>query len=74
MNHCSGISGATIKLDKHGDSEGNFSVLALRKESFNIQNFSCDFQIKPVGQFHQGDTLVRRENENFFFFVFKSID
>lgn len=53
------ISGATIKLDKNGDSEGNFSVLALKKEPLQNQNWSCNFQMKPVGQFQQGDNLVR---------------
>lgn len=53
------VSGATIKLDKFGDSEGNFSVLALKKEPFRDQNFSCDYQMLPVGQFlQQGETLV----------------
>jgi len=53
-----GVSGATIKLDKFGDSEGNFSVLALKKEPFIRDNFSCDYQMLPVGQFLQGETLV----------------
>lgn len=53
-----GVSGATIKLDQFGDSEGNFSVLALKQESFNISNFTCNYQMKPVGQFQQGETLV----------------
>lgn len=53
-----GVSGATIKFDKFGDSEGNFSVLALKKDPFRLNNFSCDFQMKPVGQFQQGETLV----------------
>lgn len=53
-----GVSGATIKFDKFGDSEGNFSVLALKKDPFRFNNFSCDFQMKPVGQFQQGETLV----------------
>lgn len=26
----SGVTGATIKIDSNGDSEGNFSVLALK--------------------------------------------
>ncbi|XP_076473176.1 receptor-type guanylate cyclase Gyc76C-like isoform X1 [Bombus vancouverensis nearcticus] len=51
------VSGATIKFDKFGDSEGNFSVLALKKDPFRFNNFSCDFQMKPVGQFQQGETL-----------------
>lgn len=53
-----GVSGAIIKLDQSGDSEGNFSVLALKKEPFNLSNFTCDYQMKPVGQFQQGETLV----------------
>ena len=52
------MSGATIKIDKFGDSEGNFSVLALKKDPFHINNFSCYYQMKPVGQFQQGETLV----------------
>ncbi|XP_012176072.1 receptor-type guanylate cyclase Gyc76C isoform X1 [Bombus terrestris] len=57
------VSGATIKFDKFGDSEGNFSVLALKKDPFHFNNFSCDFQMKPVGQFQQGETLVYRPSE-----------
>ncbi|XP_076675216.1 receptor-type guanylate cyclase Gyc76C isoform X3 [Andrena cerasifolii] len=53
------VSGATIKFDKFGDSEGNFSVLALKKDPFRLNNFSCDYQMKPVGQFQQGETLDR---------------
>ncbi|XP_029172413.1 receptor-type guanylate cyclase Gyc76C-like [Nylanderia fulva] len=53
------VSGATIKLDKYGDSEGNFSVLALKKNPFDRHNFSCDYQMLPVGQFlQQGENLV----------------
>ncbi|XP_077268386.1 receptor-type guanylate cyclase Gyc76C [Temnothorax americanus] len=52
------VSGATIKLDPSGDSEGNFSVLALKKEPFRVHNFSCDYQMMPVGQFQQADTLL----------------
>ncbi|OAD60806.1 Guanylate cyclase 32E [Eufriesea mexicana] len=57
------VSGATIKFDKFGDSEGNFSVLALKKDPFRFNNFSCDYQMKPVGQFQQGETLVYRSSE-----------
>ncbi|XP_076626441.1 receptor-type guanylate cyclase Gyc76C isoform X1 [Colletes latitarsis] len=57
------VSGATIKFDKNGDSEGNFSVLALKKDPFRLNNFSCDYQMKPVGQFQQGETLVYRPSE-----------
>ncbi|XP_076290712.1 receptor-type guanylate cyclase Gyc76C isoform X2 [Lasioglossum baleicum] len=58
------VSGATINFDKFGDSEGNFSVLALKKDPFRFENFSCDYQMKPVGQFQQGETLVYRPSES----------
>ncbi|XP_011308844.1 guanylate cyclase 32E isoform X2 [Fopius arisanus] len=58
------VSGQTIKLDKAGDSEGNFSVLALKKDHFTQVNLSCEFQMKPVGQFQQGETLVYRPSES----------
>lgn len=54
------VSGATIKLDEQGNSEGNFSVLALQKSPMQRDNFSCDYQMIPVGQFHQGETIVYR--------------
>uniref|UniRef100_A0ABD2W0E8 Guanylate cyclase n=1 Tax=Trichogramma kaykai TaxID=54128 RepID=A0ABD2W0E8_9HYME len=57
------ISGAMIKVDKNGDSEGNFSVLALKREPLQILNFSCDYQMKPVGQFQQGQVLAYRPAE-----------
>ncbi|KAG8237784.1 hypothetical protein J437_LFUL017335 [Ladona fulva] len=37
-------------MDGNGDSEGNFSVLALKKSA----NDFCPFALVPVGQFHQG--------------------
>lgn len=50
-----GITGATMKIDQNGDSEGNFSVLALTHVSPQYRNvkknFSCDFQMRPVAQF-----------------------
>lgn len=45
-----------MKLDQNGDSEGNFSVLAFRRISGNQNvrgNFSCSYQMRPVGQFFQ---------------------
>ncbi|XP_065155987.1 receptor-type guanylate cyclase Gyc76C-like isoform X3 [Atheta coriaria] len=54
------ITGATMKLDRNGDSEGNFSVLAFTRLS-NPQeyavnnNFTCLYQMRPVGQFQQGE-------------------
>ncbi|XP_046680074.1 receptor-type guanylate cyclase Gyc76C-like isoform X1 [Homalodisca vitripennis] len=55
------VTGATIKLDSNGDSEGNFSVVAVMKKDFSLQfgdhNFTCDYYMVPVGQFQQGDKL-----------------
>ncbi|KAF4520110.1 hypothetical protein B566_EDAN010266 [Ephemera danica] len=49
------ITGATIKLDKHGNSEGNFSVLALKPYNLTEHvNFSCSYHMLPVAQFQQG--------------------
>jgi len=57
-----GITGATMKLDDHGDSEGNFSVVALKPYDFEFQldegNFSCPFYMVSVAQFYHVDSLV----------------
>lgn len=49
-----------MKIDKNGDSEGNFSVLALveTRDSivYNNYNYRCNFQMRPVGQFFQLDS------------------
>lgn len=49
------ITGATIKLDLNGDSEGNFSVLALKPHPLVVKNFTCSYHMVPVGQFQQSD-------------------
>ncbi|KAL1497774.1 hypothetical protein ABEB36_008675 [Hypothenemus hampei] len=53
------ITGAVIKLDKNGDSEGNFSVLAYKETDLLYlgggNNFSCSFYMAPVGQFYQSE-------------------
>ncbi|CAG9761048.1 unnamed protein product [Ceutorhynchus assimilis] len=51
------ITGAVIKLDKNGDSEGNFSVLAYKEteEIHLYNNFTCTFHLAPVGQFYQSE-------------------
>jgi len=53
------ITGAVIKLDKNGDSEGNFSVLAYKESEQQYRggsnNFSCGFHVAPVGQFYQSE-------------------
>lgn len=53
-----GVTGATMKIDRNGDSEGNFSVLALVPTSDNIvyNNYRCNYQMRPVGQFFQLDS------------------
>lgn len=67
-----------MKLDKNGDSEGNFSVLAFRELDGVAKvrdNFSCKFQMRPVGQFFQSQSqsdpvsefikaLISHHNEN----------
>uniref|UniRef100_A0A1L8DJE6 Guanylate cyclase n=2 Tax=Nyssomyia neivai TaxID=330878 RepID=A0A1L8DJE6_9DIPT len=49
------ITGATIKIDGNGDSEGNFSVLALKPFHWSEENFSCDYHMMPVAYFQQGE-------------------
>lgn len=71
---CLGITGATIKIDLHGDSEGNFSVLSLKPSTVNIApgNFTCDLHLVPVAFFQQGinNTFPVSESSNFnFLFV-----
>ncbi|XP_017772272.1 PREDICTED: receptor-type guanylate cyclase Gyc76C-like isoform X2 [Nicrophorus vespilloides] len=60
------ITGATMRLDKNGDSEGNFSVLALTRHPSNtvIKNFTCAYQMRPVGQFQQGEFPDYQINPN----------
>lgn len=52
-----GITGARMQIDKDGNSEGNFTVLALRRSKDEVVsgNFTCPYQMKPVGQFYQGE-------------------
>uniref|UniRef100_A0A182PGB7 Guanylate cyclase n=1 Tax=Anopheles epiroticus TaxID=199890 RepID=A0A182PGB7_9DIPT len=63
------VAGATIKIDDYGDSEGNFSVLALKREYYEEANFSCEFQMRPVAHFqmrqpqHLNDTNQHRNDE-----------
>lgn len=58
-----GVTGSTIKIDPNGDSEGNFSVLALKPHNLFIrENFSCDFTMLPVAYFQEGDTFPVSES------------
>lgn len=61
----SGVTGSTIKIDKWGDSEGNFSVLALKKQDFTTDTFSCVHHMVPVGFFIQGEDLPVSELSSF---------
>jgi len=57
-----GITGATIKLDNNGDSEGNFSVVALILQNFTFHldegNFTCSYYMDTVAHFDLADSLV----------------
>ncbi|XP_053671608.1 receptor-type guanylate cyclase Gyc76C-like [Anopheles nili] len=63
------VAGATIKIDDYGDSEGNFSVLALKRDSYEEANFSCEYQMRPVAHFQMrqpqnlNDTNQHRNDE-----------
>ncbi|XP_022167854.1 receptor-type guanylate cyclase Gyc76C-like [Myzus persicae] len=60
------ITGATIKLDNNGDSEGNYSVVALKSHDFQYHlaegNFSCPYYMIPVAQFYHGELLEYKLN------------
>lgn len=57
-----GITGSSIKMDHNGDSEGNFSVAALKPYRYvystKMYNFTCDYFIRPVAGFQQGENPV----------------
>jgi guanylate cyclase, other len=54
-----GITGSTIRIDQFGDSEGNFSVLALKDNSFSAKdtNFSCERHMVVVATFQQNKNV-----------------
>lgn len=47
------ITGANMQLDQNGDSEGNFSVLALQPYNLTVKNFSCSHHMLAVGYFQK---------------------
>lgn len=50
------ITGATIKIDRNGDSEGNFSVLAYKPFKYSFRdNLTCNYHMVPVAYFQQGE-------------------
>lgn len=62
------VTGATIKIDKNGDSEGNFSVLALKEFNYTLPDkiSACTLYMVPVAYFHQGDDFPVSESPFFF--------
>lgn len=60
-----GVTGATIKIDEFGDSEGNFSVLAMKEWPLTGRNFTCHYHMVPVAIFIQGDELPVSELSSF---------
>lgn len=57
MKEYESITGAKISLDENGDSEGNYTLIAFKPNSFTrIMNlnhsFSCKHYMIPVGNFH----------------------
>ncbi|XP_059218039.1 receptor-type guanylate cyclase Gyc76C isoform X1 [Stomoxys calcitrans] len=52
------VTGATIKIDNNGDSEGNFSVLAYKPFRYSYRdNLLCNFHMVPVAHFQQGSDI-----------------
>lgn len=48
------ITGTTIKLDRNGDSEGNFSVYSFTRNLQKENSSECGYHLRFVGQFqHQ---------------------
>lgn len=60
------MTGSTIKIDHNGDSEGNFSVLALKPYKMTRENFSCDFYMVPVAHFQQAENFPVSESSLLF--------
>ncbi len=53
------ISGNYVRIDDNGDSEGNFTALALREHNYTYVSritgktkFSCGYYPVKVGEFH----------------------
>lgn len=66
LYHSSGVTGATIKIDRNGDSEGNFSVLAYKPFKYSYRdNLLCNFHMVPVAHFQQGSDIPVSESSLF---------
>lgn len=56
-----GVTGASIRIDDNGDSEGNYTVLAVKfnniSRAINVNKmgdkdkFHCHYEMMPVGRF-----------------------
>ena len=62
-----GVTGAGIRIDENGDSEGNYTVLAsifssewqkIQISKKSNQTFSCRYQMKPIGMFNNMTTVT----------------
>ena len=53
MGRYESISGSFIKIDKNGDSEGNFTAYALKNLKYQYKNgqFTCNRYPVQVGEF-----------------------
>lgn len=66
-----GITGSTIKIDEFGDSEGNFSVLAIQPHLSGEplrDNFSCNYLMTPVAHFQEGNDFPVSESAILYMF------
>lgn len=55
-----GVTGAMIRIDNNGDSEGNYTVLAVKFNNVSrriavakkvANDFYCHYEMVPVGRF-----------------------
>lgn len=77
INFVLGITGSTIKIDQFGDSEGNFSVLAIQPHNASDHlrdNFTCNYLMTPVAHFQQGNDFPVSESSILCFCPFNLCD
>lgn len=60
LDYFKGVTGASIRIDDNGDSEGNYTVLAVKFSNISRPitvakmtsgSFSCHYEMVPVGRF-----------------------
>ena len=69
-----GILGNIMKIDENGDSEGNFTVLAIQPSNFTHSTrgrvqYICDYYLKEVGKFHHREGTSMPVSPNTFFLL-----